>query len=71
MEKTGNTTVSMDALDALLWRTSETEKRALNYKKQGRMDDYWMELTSYIGVKSALEQLGLIVREDYDFNKAV
>lgn len=69
MEKTGNTTISMDKLDYVIWMASEYEKRALNYKKSGKMDFYYHELTFYLGIKFSLEMLGLVIKEDYDFSK--
>lgn len=71
MEKTGKTTISIEALDVILWVANECEKRALNFKKQGLMDKYYDELSYYLGVKNTLERLGLVVHEDYDFNKEV
>lgn len=69
MEKTGKTTISMEVLDIILWTANECEKRALELKKNGFTDRYYAELSYYLGVKNTLEQLGLVVREDYDFNK--
>ena len=69
MEKTGNYTVSEDALDTVLMRVSYYEKTALKYKKEGSMDNYFMYMGMYIAQKGVLEQLGLVIQEDYDFSK--
>ena len=71
MEKTGKTTVSTEALDVIIWAANECEWRALNFKKQGLMDKYCDELGYYKSIKNTLERLGLVVHEEYDFNKEV
>ena len=47
------------------------EQRALDKKKAGDMDSYFQEISYYIGMKNALEGLGLVKQEDYDFNDLV
>ncbi len=68
MMKTGKTVVAEDAIEKSLFVAQNAKQRALEKKKAGDMDFYWQEISYYIGVKNALEMLGLVVQKDYDFN---
>ena len=71
MMKTGKTVVAEDAIENVLFVAQLAKQRALDKKKAGDMDSYWQEISYYIGMKNALEMLGLVKQEDYDFNDLV
>ena len=68
MVRTGRTVVTEDAIDKILFVANNSKIAALNKKRAGKMEDYWQELSYYIGIKNALEALDLVVRKDYDFH---
>ena len=68
MYKTGNTVVTEDAIEHILFIAGNSKRRALDKKRVGEMEDYYQEISYYLGIKNALEMLGLVVKEDYDFN---
>ena len=67
MCKTGKTVVTEDAIEKTLFVAGNSKRRALDKKRAGDMDDYYQEISYYLGIKNALEMLGLVVKEDYDF----
>ena len=71
MMKTGKTATDDDAIEKALFVAQLAKQRALDKKKAGDMDSYWQEISYYIGMKNALEMLGLVKQEDYDFNDLV
>ena len=68
MRKTGNTTVTDDAIEHVLFVAGNSRRMALEKKKAGDIDFYFQEISYYLGIKNALEMLGLVIKEDYDFN---
>lgn len=68
MVRTGETVVTDEAIEGALFVAQKSHRRALSKKRAGEMDDYWQEISYYIGIKNALETLGLVIRKDYDFN---
>ena len=68
METTGNTTINTESLERILFLADESLKRVRNIKeKGGTISDYDGELSYYLGMKNALEILGLVVKNDFDF----
>ena len=68
METTGNTTVNTESLERILFLADESLKRVRDIKeKGGTINDYDGELSYYLGMKNALEILGLVVKKDFDF----
>ena len=68
MRKTGNTTVTDDAIEHVLFVAGNSRRMALEKKKAADIDFYFQEISYYLGIKNALEMLGLVIKEDYDFN---
>ena len=68
MTATGNTTISFDSLERILFLADESLKRTRDIKeKGGEFSDYDGELSYYLGMKNALEILGLVEKKDFDF----
>ena len=68
METTGNTTVNTESLERILYLADESLKRVRDIKeKGGTFSDYDGELSYYLGMKNALEILGLVEKKDFDF----
>lgn len=68
IKKTGNTVVTDNVIESVLFVVRNAHQRALDCKKSGKIGDYWQELSYYLGMKNALEFVGLVVKENYDFN---
>ena len=68
METTGNTTINIESLKRILFLADESLKRVRGIKeKGGTISDYDGELSYYLGMKNALEILGLVEKKDFDF----
>ena len=68
MIRTGKTATDENAIEKALFVAQNAKQRALDKKKAGYMNSYFQEISYYIGMKNALEMLGLVKQEDYDFN---
>ena len=68
MAKTGKTATTAEKLEHVLFNAQCAQHRALDMKRAGDMDGYYNEIAYYLGIRNALEMLGLVIYEDYDFN---
>ena len=64
---TGNTKVNMEAVESVLYQMDEAKKRANDYRAKGQFDLYDMDAEFYLGMKLAMERLGLIEKKDVEF----
>lgn len=68
MEATGNTTITTESLNRILFLAEGSLQRTRDIKERGgTFSDYDGELSYYLGMKNALEILGLVVKKDFDF----
>ncbi len=68
MEATGNTTITTESLNRILFLAEGSLQRTRDIKERGgTFSDYDGELSYYLGMKNALEILGLVEKKDFDF----
>ena len=68
METTGNTTITTESLNRILFLAEGSLQRVRDIKERGgTFSDYDGELSYYLGMKNALEILGLVEKKDFDF----
>ena len=68
MVRTGKTAVTDEAIEHVLFVAQNSKRIALDKKREGDIDYYGQEIGYYLGIKNALEILGLVIQQDYDFN---
>ena len=68
MGATGNTTITTESLNRILFLAEGSLQRTRDIKERGgNFSDYDGELSYYLGMKNALEILGLVEKKDFDF----